>query len=100
MLGQVLYLEAQAAGVRATGIGCFYDDLIHELLGISDRGLQSIYHFAVGRSVDDPRITSTAPYASDHWSVPFDDPLARWESEGGVVSASTVTNSVGRKWKA
>ena len=26
MVGQVLYLEAEAAGARATGIGCFYDD--------------------------------------------------------------------------
>ncbi|HSJ97080.1 MAG TPA: nitroreductase, partial [Myxococcota bacterium] len=25
MLGQVLYLEAEAAGIRATGIGCFFD---------------------------------------------------------------------------
>ena len=33
MIGQVLYLEAEAAGARATGIGCFYDDAVHELLG-------------------------------------------------------------------
>ena len=26
LIGQVLYLEAEAAGVRGTGIGCFYDD--------------------------------------------------------------------------
>jgi len=26
MIGQVLYLEAEAQGVRATGIGCFFDD--------------------------------------------------------------------------
>jgi hypothetical protein len=26
LLGQVLYLEAEAAGVRGTGIGCFFDD--------------------------------------------------------------------------
>ena len=26
MIGQVLYLEAEAAGARGTGIGCFYDD--------------------------------------------------------------------------
>lgn len=26
LIGQVLYLEAQAFGVSATGIGCFFDD--------------------------------------------------------------------------
>lgn len=26
VLGQVLYLEAHAAGLSATGIGCFFDD--------------------------------------------------------------------------
>lgn len=26
VLGQVLYLEAHAVGVSATGIGCFFDD--------------------------------------------------------------------------
>ena len=30
LIGQVLYLEAEAAGARATGIGCFYDDPVHE----------------------------------------------------------------------
>ena len=35
MLGHVLYLEAEAAGVRATGIGCYFDDEMHKLLGIA-----------------------------------------------------------------
>jgi len=26
VLGQVLYLEAHAVGISATGIGCFFDD--------------------------------------------------------------------------
>lgn len=26
VLGQVLYLEAHAVGISATGIGCFHDD--------------------------------------------------------------------------
>ncbi|MGH9857497.1 MAG: nitroreductase, partial [Acidobacteriota bacterium] len=34
LIGQVLYLEAEAAGIRGTGIGCYYDDPMHELLGI------------------------------------------------------------------
>ena len=38
LLGQVLYLEAEAAGVRATGIGCFFDDPVHEI--VSDEGTE------------------------------------------------------------
>ena len=34
LIGQVLYLEAEAAGARATGIGCYYDDPVHEVLGL------------------------------------------------------------------
>jgi hypothetical protein len=33
MVGQVLYLEAEAHGVRATGIGCFFDDPTQESSG-------------------------------------------------------------------
>ena len=33
VIGQVLYLEAEAAGVRSTGIGCYFDDPMHEVLG-------------------------------------------------------------------
>ena len=39
MIGQVLYLEAEAAGARGTGIGCFYDDAVHELLGLTGETL-------------------------------------------------------------
>ena len=41
MLGQALYLEAEAAGVRSTGIGCYFDDEMHGLLGIDDERWQS-----------------------------------------------------------
>ncbi len=63
MLGQVLYLEAEAAGVRATGIGCFFDDEMHQLLGIDGHAWQSLYHFTVGGPVDDPRLSTLPPYA-------------------------------------
>jgi SagB-type dehydrogenase family enzyme len=61
-IGQVLYLEAEAAGVRATGIGCFYDDPVHQVYGLADLAFQSIYHFTVGGHVDDPRLTTLPPY--------------------------------------
>ena len=65
MIGQVLYLEAEAAGVRGTGIGCFYDDAVHELLGLSSREWQSLYHFSMGMPVDDARLTTDPGYAWD-----------------------------------
>jgi hypothetical protein len=63
LLGQVLYLEAEAAGFNGTGIGCFFDDALHELLGIGDTRVQSVYHFTIGAGLHDPRIQSMAPYA-------------------------------------
>jgi nitroreductase len=62
MLGQVLYLEAEAAGVRATGIGCFFDDEMHALLGINGHAWQSLYHFTMGGAVDDHRLSTLPPY--------------------------------------
>lgn len=70
LIGQVLYLEAEAAGVRGTGIGCFFDDPVHQAFGIpleeTFPGVvggrwQSVYHFTVGYPVIDPRIETTLP---------------------------------------
>ncbi len=63
LVGQVLYLEAEAAGMRSTGIGCFFDDAMHQVLGIRDLSWQSLYHFTVGGAVDDPRLKTLPPYA-------------------------------------
>jgi hypothetical protein len=65
-IGQVLYLEAEAAGARATGIGCFYDDAVHDVLGITDHSFQSLYHFTVGMPVEDGRLTTEPGYP---WEV-------------------------------
>lgn len=62
-IGQLLYTEAEAASLRATGIGCYFDDLVHEALGIKDRAMQALYHFAVGGAVDDKRVITQPPYA-------------------------------------
>ncbi len=62
LIGQLLYLEAEAAGVRGTGIGCFFDDAMHRLLGIADRSWQSLYHFTVGGAVEDTRLKTLHPY--------------------------------------
>ncbi len=62
VLGHMLYLEAEAAGFRSTGIGCYFDDVFHALLGIRTDAFQSLYHFTVGKPVDDTRLTTLAPY--------------------------------------
>lgn len=62
MIGQVLYLEAEAAGIRGTGIGCYFDDAVHELLGLAGDGRQSLYHFTVGVPVEDRRLGTLPPY--------------------------------------
>ena len=68
LIGQVLYLEAEAAGARGTGIGCFYDDAVHELLGLSGAEWQSLYHFSMGMPVDDARLTTEPGYP---WETPL-----------------------------
>lgn len=55
-LGQRLYLAAEAFGFRGTGIGAFYDDHVHQWIGLAPDGPhQVVYHFAVGDPVPDPR---------------------------------------------
>ena len=62
LVGQVLYLEAEEAGIGATGIGCYFDDPVHDVFGISSGDWQSFYHFTVGGPVEDRRLTTLPPY--------------------------------------
>ena len=62
LIGQVLYLEAEAAGARSTGIGCYFDDAVHDVLGLTDNQFQSLYHFTVGIPVEDRRLQSWPAY--------------------------------------
>jgi len=61
-IGQRLYLESEAIGLRSTGIGCYFDDAMHELLGLSDARFQSMYHFATGKAVEDSRLQTLPAY--------------------------------------
>lgn len=63
LVGQVLYLEAEAASVRGTGIGCFYDDPVHDVLGFTGHAFQSLYHFTVGAPVEDTRLSTEPGYS-------------------------------------
>jgi SagB-type dehydrogenase family enzyme len=62
VIGQVLYLEAEANGIRGTGIGCFFDDLTHRVFGLTGDRFQVLYHFTMGAPLDDPRLQTHPPY--------------------------------------
>jgi nitroreductase len=64
-IGQMLYLQAEVSGIRSTGIGCFFDDSVHQVFGIEDRSYQSLYHFTVGGPVEDTRLTTLPAYEED-----------------------------------
>ena len=49
----MLYLEAEAAGVRATGIGCYFD-----------LTFQDLYHFTLGGPIEDERLITLPPYGA------------------------------------
>lgn len=45
-----------------SAIGCYFDDVCHELLGLTGKTFQSLYHFTVGSPLLDERISSHPPY--------------------------------------
>lgn len=65
-VGQLLYLEAELADLRGTGIGCFFDEEIYSLFGDSsisrNHSILPIYFFTIGRAIPDPRIITLPPY--------------------------------------
>jgi SagB-type dehydrogenase family enzyme len=63
LIGQAAYLEAERIGMRGTGIGCFFDDSVHQVLGIGDTQWQTLYHFTVGFPRLDTRLQTLPPYA-------------------------------------
>lgn len=65
MAGQVLYLEAEEAGIRSTGIGCYFDDPVHQVFGIASREWQSFYHFSMGGPLEDTRLATLPAYDSE-----------------------------------
>jgi len=61
-IGQQLYLEATSMGLSGTGLGCFLDDEMHELLGLKSNRYQVLYNFTVGRGYVDSRILTRPAY--------------------------------------
>jgi len=64
ILGQVLYLEAEAGDLQGTGIGCYFDDLVHRTLGLDTTRFQDVYQFTVGQALLDTRLGSEPGYAA------------------------------------
>lgn len=62
LVGQALYLGAEASGLQGTGIGCFFDDGLHDLFGLRDERYQVLYQFTVGKGLSDMRISNQRPY--------------------------------------
>ena len=62
MIGQAFYLASEAAGFQGCGIGCFFDDMVHRMLGLSGLKYQDLYHFTVGRAEIDPRLIDLPAY--------------------------------------
>lgn len=62
MIGQILYLQAEAYNFRGTGIGCYFDDPAHNYVGIKDNSFQIMYHFTVGYPYIDTRLQTLEPY--------------------------------------
>jgi SagB-type dehydrogenase family enzyme len=61
-IGQQLYLESTSLQLSATGIGCFLDDILHDVVGLENSLYQSLYHFTIGRGLFDSRLTNEKPY--------------------------------------
>jgi SagB-type dehydrogenase family enzyme len=55
-IGQRMYLASEALGLRATGIGAFFDDEVNRYLSLDPEMGQVVYHFAIGYPVSDPRL--------------------------------------------
>jgi len=62
MIGQAFYLAGEAAGFQGCGIGCFFDDIVHRMLGLSGWKYQDLYHFTVGKALPDPRLIDLPAY--------------------------------------
>ncbi len=62
LIGQILYLEAEALGIRGTGIGCFFDSPAEQVFGLESGRFRSLYHFSAGGAVEDARLQSWPAY--------------------------------------
>jgi SagB-type dehydrogenase family enzyme len=62
LIGQAFYLASENVGFQGCGIGCFFDDMVHRMLGLSGLKYQDLYNFTVGKALLDPRIVDLSAY--------------------------------------
>jgi SagB-type dehydrogenase family enzyme len=74
LLGHALYLAAETEGLRGTGIGCYFDDALHEIVGITGTQFQALYHFTIGRPLTDDRISTLPAYPGRPMPLQKDTP--------------------------
>ena len=60
MIGQILYIEAEAKGYRGCGIGCFFDNLVSIDI-LENEDILTLYGFSIGEPVIDERIIPIRP---------------------------------------
>jgi hypothetical protein len=51
-----MHLAAEALGLRAAGIGAFFDKEVQRYLNLDPVQGQVVYHLAAGHPVPDPRL--------------------------------------------
>lgn len=100
LAGQMLYLAAEFAGLRATGIGCYFDDPVHEILKLRGNRFQSLYHFTIGGAVDDKRLTThpAYPWACDLIRARFPARDGRAQAEACRARTRTLPDSACVDW--
>jgi SagB-type dehydrogenase family enzyme len=62
VIGQAFYLAGEVTGFQGCGIGCFFDDMVHRMLGLSGSKYQDLYHFAMGKALADARLIDLPAY--------------------------------------
>ncbi len=62
IVGQTLYLEAEASALVGCGIGCFFDDPLSSALGLAGKEFAPLYSFAAGREVPPSRMEILPAY--------------------------------------
>ena len=62
MIGQELFLETTFMGLSGIRIGCFLNDMMHDILGLKNNKFQVLYHFTVGRGHVDSRVQTQSAY--------------------------------------
>ena len=62
VVGQFVNIRVGREGEFDNLIGGFFDDALHQVVGLVGRRYQDLYHFTVGGAADDPRLKTRPAY--------------------------------------